>query len=87
MPVQGTLQELEKIEGYSYESDIVINAASSFDLELTNAILRGMKRRFEEGKAKGVLIHVTGVASFVDGSLTGSYVDGKVWNVRELVVF
>jgi len=65
----------------------VVNAASSFDLELTNAILRGMKRRFEEGKVKGVLIHVTGVASFVDGSLTGSYVDGKVWNVSGLVEF
>lgn len=64
----------------------MINAASSFDLELTNAILRGMKRRVEEGKAKGVLIHVTGVASFVDGSLTGSYVEGKFWNVSTLYI-
>ncbi|KAJ4394525.1 hypothetical protein N0V93_003744 [Gnomoniopsis smithogilvyi] len=63
-------EDLALIESASAEVDIVINAATSDDLELTKAINRGLaKARSEHGK-KGVLVHISGT-QLIESKPTG----------------
>lgn len=81
-PIQGSFRDEQLIEEQAYEADIVINAADSDDVALTEAILRGLKRRHEAGRAKGTLIHTSGVAVFLDSEKEGKRdPNGKIWNV------
>jgi hypothetical protein len=79
--VHGTFDEHEKISALAQEHDIVINVGSSWDVPLSEAILKGLKQR-PDGK-KTTLIHMSGTANFVDESRAdgGHNENAKVWNV------
>jgi uncharacterized protein YbjT (DUF2867 family) len=80
--VHGSLADYALLEEQAYEVDIVINAASADDVPATEAILRGLKRRYDAGRPKGTLVHSSGGAVFADGTKEGRfYPDAKVYNV------
>jgi len=84
--INGDFSEIEKVTKLAFDHDVVINAGSSWDVELTKAIINGLRKRYEEGKGKGCLIHISGTGNFVDGRKDGKYAgpgagDSKVWNV------
>lgn len=62
--------ELAKMEDTASEADVVINAATSDDLELTKALNRGLAR---SGK-KGVLVHISGT-QLIESGPTGKLED------------
>ena len=51
--ITGDFSETDKISKLASEYDVVINCGSSWDVGLTQAIIEGLVRRFEEGKGKG----------------------------------
>jgi nucleoside-diphosphate-sugar epimerase len=84
--VVGDFSETEKISNLASEHDVVINCGSSWDVGLSEAIIEGLVKRFESGKGKGRLIHVSGTGNFVDGRKDGKFAgpgagDSKVWSV------
>ncbi|KAI0056500.1 NAD(P)-binding protein [Artomyces pyxidatus] len=79
--LQGLFEDLDLITEQSSLADIVLNAADSDTISLAQAILKGAKRRADEGKSKTVLIHTSGVAVFSDGRRDGKYdPNGRLWN-------
>ncbi|KAI0041066.1 NAD(P)-binding protein [Auriscalpium vulgare] len=79
--LQGSFTDTALIEEQSYAHDIVVNTADSDDVPFVEAILRGSRRRADEGKAKSVFIHTSGVAVFLDDGKDGRFDPGaKVWN-------
>ncbi|KAI0056479.1 NAD(P)-binding protein [Artomyces pyxidatus] len=79
--VPGSFTDVDIVAEQSYLADVVINAADADDLALTNAILKGIKRRADEGKPKGVLIHTSGSAVFLDGGKEGRFdPEARIWN-------
>ena len=83
--VHGDFSESEKISKLAAEHEIVINCGSSWDVPLTQSIIRGLKARTAEGKKKPSLIHVSGTGNFVDERKDGKYAgDSKVWSVSQL---
>ncbi|KAI0312892.1 hypothetical protein OF83DRAFT_1066457 [Amylostereum chailletii] len=79
--VPGSFTDKSLITDRSYSADIVINAADCDDIPLTEAILSGMRKRFQEGKQKGILIHTSGTGCFIDGKREGKFdPQGKIWN-------
>ncbi|CAN8099768.1 unnamed protein product [Discula destructiva] len=66
--------DLAKIEGASAEADIVINAATSDDLDLTKAINRGLVKGSLRSGKKGVLIHISGT-QLIESKPTGKLED------------
>lgn len=82
IPVQGTLQDLGKIAELSADADVVVNAADADDVELVNAILRGLKARRDAGKGTGTFIGTSGAMLFQDGVTDGKYdPNAKIWTV------
>ncbi|KAJ7087132.1 hypothetical protein C8R44DRAFT_721208 [Mycena epipterygia] len=68
------------ITDWSARVDIVINAADSDSLPLTEAILVGIKRRWQETSKRGLLLHISGVAVFLDERTDGFFdTAGKIW--------
>ncbi|KAI0056495.1 NAD(P)-binding protein [Artomyces pyxidatus] len=79
--LQGSFADVDIIAEQSYLADFVFNIADADDVSLTAAILKGAKRRVDEGKSKNVLIHTSGVAVFLDGTTEGKYdPNGRIWN-------
>ena len=84
--VQGSFTDLELIKQTVAEVDIVVNAADSDTMPLHEAILAGLKKRFDEGKGRGLLVHVSGAAVFWDGKMEGKAdPEGKVWTVNHIL--
>ena len=82
--VYGDFSESEKISKLAAEYGIVINCGSSWDVPLAKSINVGLKDRFDEGKGKANLIHISGTGDFVDERKDGNYAaDSKVWNVSQ----
>jgi hypothetical protein len=78
--VHGTFEDAAKLSDVAAEHDIVINSGSSFDPDLTRAIVDGMKRR--KGSGKGTLVHISGGGNFIDHRTDGKFnATSKVWNV------
>lgn len=65
-PVQGSAHDFDLVASLAAKADIVINAALNDDVPVTDCILRGMRLRYDEGRGKGVLIHTSGIAVFLD---------------------
>ncbi|KAE9365195.1 NAD(P)-binding protein, partial [Stipitochalara longipes BDJ] len=83
--IKGDFSETGKISKLASDHDVVINCGSSWDMGLTNAIIAGLVTKYDEGRGKGRLIHVSGTGNFVDGRKDGKYAgpgagDSKVWN-------
>jgi nucleoside-diphosphate-sugar epimerase len=80
--ITGDFSESAKISKLAERHDVVINCGSSWDVGLTKAIIEGLVKRFEEGKGKGRLIHISGTGNFVDGRTDGKLSEeSKVWSV------
>ncbi|KAJ6595529.1 hypothetical protein DFH09DRAFT_905865 [Mycena vulgaris] len=68
------------ITDWSARVDLVINAADSDNVPLTEAILVGIKRRWEETSQRGILLHISGVSVFLDEQTDGVFnTAGKIW--------
>ncbi|TDL19371.1 NAD-binding protein [Rickenella mellea] len=79
-PVQGTFSDLDIIEEQASKADIVLNAAQPDDLQLANAILKGLKKRKKSGQGVPSYIHTSGTMIFLDGNKAGAYdKNAKVW--------
>lgn len=70
--VHGTYADTTEIEQLVSKHTIVINAGSSQNPPLTEAILRGAQVESAEGKK--ILIHLSGAGNFVDGGKSGKYI-------------
>lgn len=82
LPVHGSFADLAKISELSAEADIVMNMASSDDVASNGAILKGMKARFDAGRQRGILIHMSGCSIFGDGGKEGkANENAKTWTV------
>lgn len=92
--IPGSHSDTSLVETLSTHVDVVINAADSDDLPLTEAILRGLERRaigIKDGKVvdagieKPILIHTSGTGLLTD-ELSGEFTPyaEKVWNVSDI---
>ncbi|KIM28749.1 hypothetical protein M408DRAFT_23411 [Serendipita vermifera MAFF 305830] len=66
--IKGTSQDLALVSELSSHADIVFNAADADDLNLSNAILEGCKKRFAATAVKPIYLHTSGTAIFMDGA-------------------
>lgn len=75
--VHGTHQDLDLIRKSCANADIVLNTADADDLNLTNAVLQGLKDR----KSKSILIHTSGTGVVTDKT-EGQFTDyaKKIWD-------
>ncbi|CAE6515434.1 unnamed protein product, partial [Rhizoctonia solani] len=76
--IKGSFSDMDKIEQASREANIVYNAADADDLDLTRAVIRGLKSQ----KERGILIQTSGTGLLSDnynGELTPE--GSKIWNV------
>lgn len=81
--VKDSLTDYDVISEQVSQADVVFNTATADDVPLNEAILRGFKKRFEEGRGVGTLIHTSGTANFTDGRTDGKYdPNARVWTVR-----
>ncbi|EUC64034.1 NAD-binding domain protein, partial [Rhizoctonia solani AG-3 Rhs1AP] len=77
--IKGSFSDMDKIEQASREANIVYNAADADDLDLTRAVIRGLKSQ----KERGILIQTSGTGLLSDnynGELTPE--GSKIWNVQ-----
>jgi len=65
----GSLDDHDVLEQAASEADIIFQSADSDHLPSTHAILRGMKKRFEDIKTPPVLIHTSGTAVLADDAM------------------
>ncbi len=70
--IHGIFEDYSKIEELSATHSIIINCAASFNLPVTEAILRGI--RSAKGSSKPILLHLSGTGNFVDRSKLGTYI-------------
>ncbi|KZV99411.1 NAD(P)-binding protein [Exidia glandulosa HHB12029] len=64
--VHGTHKDLDRIRTASSAAEVVINTADCTDVNLTRAILDGMKDRYKETGRRPVLIHTSGSSVLSD---------------------
>lgn len=78
-----SLEDIERVADLAYEADVVINVADSDSVPLRDGLLKGLKRRYDNGKGVASFIHTSGAAIYWDGTQDGKFNDsGKVWTVR-----
>ena len=70
--IHGTFEEYGKIEELSATHSIVINCAASFNVPVTEAILKGIQAT--RVSRTPILLHLSGTGNFVDHSKLGSYI-------------
>ena len=81
--VKGSFEDSELVTRLTYEADIVITATDAGNIGLKDALLKGFKKRFDDGKPLGAYIHTSGAAIFLDGSKEGKYdFSARIWTVR-----
>lgn len=84
-PVQGTFADTALITQHASQADVVVAAGDSDDVALKDAVLGGLKQRYEAGKGLGALVWTSGTAVYWDGGKEGKYdPKGKVWTVRDI---
>ena len=71
--IHGTFEEYGRIEQLSATHSIVINCAASFNVPVTEAILRGIRGTTTISK-RPILLHLSGTGNFVDHGKLGAYV-------------
>jgi nucleoside-diphosphate-sugar epimerase len=65
-------KNIKELEDLVSKHAVVINGATSRDVPVNEAVLRGIARRNQTG-AKTILIHLSGAGNFVDGGRDGIY--------------
>ncbi|KAH8110822.1 NAD-binding protein [Phellopilus nigrolimitatus] len=81
--VQGSFADVDVISEQSEQADIVINVGDCDDLELTLAILKGLKARHTKGLGVGTLLHTSGTGIFIDENSAKFDPNAKVWTDSE----
>ena len=75
----GDFGDLKTLEKLSSNHNIILNCATSMNVPVTEALLRGI--RATKTKKKPILFHLSGSGNFVDGSTTGAYIpQDQPWN-------
>lgn len=77
--IKGSNSDLNLIEEEASKADIVLNAADADDLELTKAVLRGIKRT-TTGKRRPILIHTSGTGLVMEEPTGNLNPNQKVYN-------
>lgn len=72
---KGSYDEEALVVRLASSSDVVVSAADSDNTAMIDAILKGMKQRYEKTKKQGVLVHVSGTGEITDRAY-GDY-EGK----------
>jgi len=79
--VPGSHADRHIIEKEASEADLVINCGDADDLELTKAVLRGVKQRKEKTGRTSILVHTSGTSVVGDPPCgEPSEFSKKVWN-------
>ncbi|KAJ6458585.1 hypothetical protein C8R47DRAFT_1245170 [Mycena vitilis] len=80
--VSGSQDDAELVERIATDADVVFSMADSDNLTAVEAILRGLKRRFDTNGVKPTLIHLSGTGILADdakGTLSEKiYIDTEV---------
>ena len=79
--VRETFSNYDLVSMLSEHSDLIINAADSDTVELTEAILKGMKERYMQGNGAGTLIHTSGTCNFFGEESSTAGERQKTWTV------
>lgn len=75
--------EHEIISQLAEKADLVLDLADSDNFPIVEDVLRGLKRKFEAGRGRGIFVHTSGAAIFLDGKLDGTFgKPKKVLSVR-----
>ncbi|KAH9889807.1 NAD-P-binding protein [Cubamyces lactineus] len=77
--VIGTHAEHDKLTQLAERADVVISVTDSDDLAAINAIMQGLKNKFEKTGVKGSLIHTSGTGFLTDDA-RGMYATDKVYH-------
>ncbi|KLO17101.1 NAD-binding protein [Schizopora paradoxa] len=77
--VVGSLADLDKLEKFSEEADYVFAIADVDDLKAAQAVVKGLKNKFDKTGQKGILIHTSGTGVLADQA-AGLYTGEKVYN-------
>ena len=87
--MHGTFEEDRKLEELSATHSIIINCAASFNVPVTETILKGIQAT--KIPRKPILLHLSGTGNFVDHSKLGTYIpqdhpfnDGNANHVRKI---
>jgi nucleoside-diphosphate-sugar epimerase len=70
--VHGTYADTAEVQQLVTKHSIIVNVGSSWDTNLTEAILRGTS--VKSGERKKILIHMSGAGNFVDYGKSGNFV-------------
>ncbi|KAF8552970.1 NAD(P)-binding protein [Imleria badia] len=81
--VLGSYDDHAVLEKQASLSDIIFSIADSDNADANNAILRGLKKRYEETGKAPILIHTTGSAIVMDDP-KGAYGTEEVWDDTDL---
>ncbi|KAK7448519.1 hypothetical protein VKT23_013781 [Stygiomarasmius scandens] len=79
IPIVGDLGDGQLVEKLVSEAEVVINAADSWNIELTENILRGLEKRYEETGIKPVYIHTTGTGALLNDT-RGMALSDEIWD-------
>jgi len=87
--VIGSFSDLDVLERVSSESDVVFQSGDADDLPMTDAVLKGLKTRFENTRTLTALIYTSGTGVLVDrcdGSFEGKtiYSDLNVEQIKAI---
>ncbi|KAG8770268.1 hypothetical protein FRC12_004405 [Ceratobasidium sp. 428] len=78
--VSGSHTDLDLVTTESSNADVVFQVADPDDLNLTQAIIAGLKIRQEKSGKRGILIHTTGTGTIMDEG-TGEFTDDyPIWD-------
>lgn len=72
--MHGTFDQLDEIEKQASLHPVVLNFASSLDVPVTEAIVKGARNRKAQTGETSVIYHLSGAGNFVDNSKTGEYI-------------
>ncbi|KAG6331882.1 hypothetical protein ID866_7208 [Astraeus odoratus] len=67
-PVLGTYDDLELLQDEACKADIVITCVDSDNLPAAEAILKGLKKRYEKTGTQPLLIHTSGTGVLIDNA-------------------
>lgn len=80
--VKGTYDDVDLIAQVTSESDYVVNTADCDNIGLKDALLKGFRKRFDEGKGLSGLVQISGCAIYLEGPKDGKHdPQAKVWTV------
>ncbi|KAH8110803.1 NAD-binding protein [Phellopilus nigrolimitatus] len=81
--IQGSFADVEIISQQSEQADVVVNVGDCDDVELTLAILKGLRAKQTKGLGVGTLLHTSGTGIFMDENSVKFDSNAKIWTDSE----